>query len=670
MTTPAPSTDIRKTRTVRLRTAPAWLPEKWRKRTSRITLSFTPSAGERRLFRRRKMIPPSQWAEKNRVNTYGPLEGSRWDNTFMPHMRGIMDAHFFPSVRYTGNCKAPQTGSSAGAETLVGYIADMRPGPVLITYPDRDTTSKRSTDYLQPMFQKSPRLRPLMTGVADDMASLRIKLQVLLLYMGWAGSVTSLGNISAMYLFADEVDKWPKRAAKKEADTLDLFYERFRAFQYGGKCMLISTPSDREGYIWQYTVKTAQIVFVYCIPCPECGEYHRASHHYIDFAGERDPGKIERDDIARYVFPCCGFVGTDRARKRALNDGIWCALENVARDEDGQISLEHKKEDWQMPGRELFAYLKEEKPAKIAFHSPAIVSKLVPISEIAAAFLRGLSDPAKMHYFDNQIRAIAHVPYRQNRKEDIIRALKDDRPAGLVPGNNRVAALIAGVDTQKDSFKVVIRAFGWGLMQPSWKIMEGEVETFADLEKLIIHGEYRDSAGLYYPVHLAVIDTGGTSTETGYSRTTEVYNFARLHPGRIIAYKGASGRKNKPWAKTVIDHYPGTRVPIPGGLDLYVCDTHHYKDDLAGRLRRKKDAAGAFLLDGDTTEQYIHEMCAEYTDDRGMWQCPKNRANHFWDCEVMALVGADLRQLKYIPDPNGEAVSVAQKKEQKSEEGE
>ncbi len=244
--------------------------------------------------------------------------------------------------------------------------------------------------------------------------------------------------------------------------------------------MLISTPSDREGYIWQYTVKTAQVVFVYCIPCPECGEYHRASDHYIDFAEERDPEKIERDDIAHYVFPCCGFVGTDRARKRALNDGIWCALEDVARDEDGQISLEHKKEDWQMPGRELFTYLKAEKPAKIAFHSPAIVSKLVPISEIAAAFLRGLSDPAKMHYFDNQIRAVAHVPYRQNRKEDIIRALKDDRPAGLVPGNNRVAALIAGVDTQKDSFKVVIRAFGWGLMQPSWKIMEGEVETLAD----------------------------------------------------------------------------------------------------------------------------------------------------------------------------------------------
>ncbi len=619
MTSPAPSTDISKTRTIRLRTAPSWLPEKFRQRLERIRIIFKPSSGERRFFRRRKVVPPSSWAPGNRVVTYGPLQGSRWDNSFMPHMRGIMDASFFPSVRYIGNCKAPQTGSSAGAETMLGYIADMQPGPALITYPDRDTSSKRSTDYLQPMFTKSPRLRAMLTGTSDDLASLRIKLQTMLIYMGWAGSVTSLGNISARYLFGDEVDKWPRKASKKEANPLKLFYERFRAYKYGGKCWLISTPSDTEGPIWVYMTREAQVIFDYKIPCPECGRLHTMSDKHIKFGEERDPKAIEEQDLARYAFPCCGALVDDRGRIKALQHGVW-----------------HARED----GRELFAYLKAEKPRKICFHSPGWISPLVANSEIAAAFLRGLKDPEDMHYYDNQIKAIAHIPYRQNRKEETILALRDDRPEGLVPGNGVVCTLVAGIDTQDNSFFFSIRAFGWGLTQESWQIRHGEVDSFEALVEILFNHEYRDSAGLYYSVHTAVIDTGG-------HRASEVYDFCRRYPGRVLAYKGASGRKPNPKSSTVIDTYPGTKVRIPGGLVLWLCDTHHYKDLLAAKLRIKKDDPGAYHFHKDTTEDFARQMCAEYVDDRRLWQCPKNKANHYWDCSVMELVAADLMQLKY-----------------------
>jgi len=638
MTKPSPSTDIRTTKTIRLRTAPSWLPEKFRQRVERIRVSFKPSVGERRFFKQRKIEPPSVWAPKSRTVTYGPLSGSRWDNSFMPHMRGIMDASFFPTVRYIGNCKAPQSGSSAGMETMLGYIADLQPGPVLITYPDRDTASKRSTDYLQPMFQKSPRLRTLLTGSADDMASLRINLQTMLIYMGWAGSVTSLGNVSARYLVGEECDKWPVQAAKKEASTHKLFTERFRSYKYGGKCWWISTPTGPDGFIWQYMTKEAQVIFDYHVPCPECGEVHRMAFDYIKFGDERDPKKIEEGDIARYVFPCCGLVADDRLRIKALQQGHW--RERIT-GEDGSIAS----------GRELFDCLRQSKPRKICFHSPAWISPLVSHAEIAAAFLRGLKDPAAMHYYDNQIAAVAHTPYRQHRKQDVIRVLKDDRPAGLVPGGGRVAALVAGVDTQKGSFVFVIRAFGPGIKQPSWKIREGEVDSFAALEQVLFDDHYRDAAGLYYPVHLAVMDTGGgKGAEEGTSRTVEVYDFARLHPSRIMAYKGASGRKPKPRNKTIIDTYPGSSVPIPGGVELWVCDSHHYKDYLAGKLRVKGDDPGAFLLDGDTSEQYINEMCAEYLNERRMWVCPAGKPNHFWDCETMALIGADQLGLRYLPD--------------------
>jgi len=80
---------------------------------------------------------------------------------------------------------------------------------------------------------------------------------------------------------------------------------------------------------------------------------------------------------------------------------------------------------------------------------------------------------------------------------------------------------------------------------------------------------------------------------------------------------------------------------------LYICDTHHYKDQLATKLRLKPDNPGAYHLHMDTTEEFARQMCAEYVDDRRLWRCPNNKANHYWDCSVMELVAADLLQLKF-----------------------
>ncbi|WP_084457792.1 terminase gpA endonuclease subunit [Desulfocurvus vexinensis] len=40
-------------------------------------------------------------------------------------------------------------------------------------------------------------------------------------------------------------------------------------------------------------------------------------------------------------------------------------------------------------------------------------------------------------------------------------------------------------------------------------------------------------------------------------------------------------------------------------------------------------------------DDYAREMTAEYLDDKKLcWLCPEGKDNHFWDCEVMALVAA------------------------------
>ncbi len=624
MTAPSPSVDLSKTKVVRLRTAPTWLPEKYRKRSSRIRISFKPSAGEKKVFKKRKFIYPSVWAPKNRTVTYGPLAGSRWDNSFMPHFRGIMDASFFPSVRVIGNCKAPQTGSSAGVETILGYIADMQPGPAFVVYPDRDTSSKRSTDYLQPMFTKSPRLRQLLTGSSDDLAAMRINLQTMLIYMGWAGSVTSLGNISARYLVGDEIDKWPVQPSKKEARSMDLFFERYRSYKYGAKAWISSTPTVPSGAIWRYLSEEAQVVFDYRVKCPDCGKMELMDPKRIKGPeGERDPKKILEEKLAFYVCSHCGSQWDDRKRDKAIQSGVWFARE-------GNLGA----------GREINIYLSEMRPEKICFHSPAWISQLVSLSEILARFFRGLKDKKDMHYYDTQIKAEPYVDYETVREEDQILKLKDDRPAGLVPGMGLVAALAAGVDTQDDGFYFEIRAFGWGIEQESWQIRFGFVKTFEALAKILFEDAYRDAEGLYYPVHLAVQDAMG-------HKTSEVYDFSRAHPGRLQAYKGGAGRRATPHKFSTIDTYPGTNKIIPGGVRLVTCDTHYYKDDLASKLRINPDDPGAWHMHSEVTKEFAQHLCAEYADERGLWQCPKNKPNHYFDCSFMALVAADILQIKY-----------------------
>ncbi|WP_051309008.1 terminase gpA endonuclease subunit [Desulfogranum japonicum] len=628
-----PAVDIGKTQVVRLRTDLEWLPEKFRNRSSRVRIRFRSLAGERKVYRKRKRIPPSQWAPKNRRITYGPLEGSYYDSNFIPHMNGIIDTFVLPFIKQLGNCKVAQTGSSAGMETCLAYLADIDPGSALVVYPDRDTAGKRSNDYLAPVFKGSPRLRSLLTGVQDDVASFRIKLQTMLIYMGWAGSVTSMGNVSAKYLFLDETDKYPERASKKEAPTMELVLERVRAFKFGSKVWFNSTPSLPSGPIWVYLLN-ADAVFDFFPRCPDCGKRIYMESKHIRCNDEKDPQKILQEKLGRYICTVCGSEWDDRKRDKALQDGEWYARCKNWR------QLQEAGKPFTHDSRPRFEYLKAERPEKVCFHSPGWISPLVSLSELAAAMVKARSSKEETHTFANKYAAEAYYDYEVQRKEDQILALRDDRPEGLVPGDNQVATLVAGVDTQDDGFVYYINALGWGLEQTCWHISSGVAVTFQALAKILWEDEYKDSAGNIYPIALTIQDAMG-------HRTSEVYDFCLAHPGKIVPYKGASGRRANPFTVTNVDRYPGTNKPIPGGIRLYTCDTHHYKDMLAGKLAIKVLDPGGWRLHAAATEEYAKHLCVEYVDERGLWQQPRGKAQHYWDASFMSLVAADILRIKF-----------------------
>jgi hypothetical protein len=96
----------------------------------------------------------------------------------------------------------------------------------------------------------------------------------------------------------------------------------------------------------------------------------------------RDPEKVLNNELAYYECPACGSCWTNLKRDAAARFGRWVAME---KSRDGEKEIEGT-------GLELFEYLKKYNPRKIGFHIPSWVSPFVTLSEVAAAFLKGLKD--------------------------------------------------------------------------------------------------------------------------------------------------------------------------------------------------------------------------------------------------------------------------------------
>ena len=599
---------------------PKWIPPSFEDLEGfHYTLRF--SRGERNVLKKRRPIQPSRWVEKHRVLPRDAAIPGKWRNETTPYLTGIMDASFYPSVQVIIVCAPPQTGKSEFVNNCIGYATDRKPGNVLVIYPDELTAKENSKDRLQTMFLDSPRLRTYLTGNADDLSNYRIQLRHMRIYLGWANSAARLGNKPLPYVVEDEMDKYPETAGKKEASPDALAKKRTRTFTHMRKIWKISTPTIESGPITVALKEEAEVVFEYWVRCPECGAWQLMDFDQIKWPPDiRDHRKILSSKLARYHCKSCPAEWDDDTRNQAVRLGQW-------RDRDKGLSLDTC----------LAAY----NPRAIGFQYPSWIAPFVSLSEAASAFLKGLKDKTALKDFMNAHKAEPWVIKARERKEDRILKLRDDRPRGVVPGGGVVAALTAAVDTQdeKVGFWYEIRAWGYGLSQASWQIREGLVTTWEDLVRVLWEDKYLDADGKRYLVRLTLQDAMG-------NRTADVYDFCRMHRGRILATKGEQ-RMNQPYAYTNLEFYPGTNKPIPGGLKLLRLNTTHYKNTLSNKLDISPADPGAWHFHAETTAEWAMHMTAEYIDEKGNWACPSGRPNHGWDCSVLNLAAADVLGIRF-----------------------
>ncbi|MCK5617214.1 phage terminase large subunit family protein, partial [Candidatus Pacearchaeota archaeon] len=361
-------------------------------------------------------------------------------------------------------------------------------------------------------------------------------------------------------------------------------------------------------------------VWAYDVCCPKCNKSQRMNIEQLRWPEDKKIEEIENLKLGRYKCVHCGDIWDERKREKAIRAGSWVATK----------------------GQDL------ERPEKVGFHIPAWPVLDISLTEITVKWLKGQHDRAALIDFYNDVLAEPFEDSFSERDEDRILALKDDRPASLVPRGT--AALLIAIDTQQVGFYYEIRAFGYGIELESWQVRFGFVESSAALKRILYDTEYRDVDGNAFQIQVGFIDSGGTREKKAkHSRTWEVYEFCRLNP--IIKPIKGQQRQERTWKVFKVDTYPGTSKPIPGGLLRYDLNVTFYKDMLAAKLEIPPADPGAWHLHSDATDDYARQMCAEFRDERGLWQCPRSKANHFWDVSVYMLALADILDVKHWKKP-------------------
>ena len=592
---------------------PDYLPPEVRRRLAgkSYRLKRLPEAVRGRM-RTPEKIKVSEHAAQYRIMTEAPHDGP-WRHELAPHAVKIMDAYCLPWVReiwFSGPEQAAKTNTMLNC---MHWAIDVDPGDVYYLMPTENTADKIVGGKIIPMLKASRRLKKYVGEKEADTTLSRIRLSHgVTIRPAHANSASSMASFAAKHCFGDEVDKYPERTGR-EADPITLIKKRNRLYKGRYKRFFASTPA--ELFIWKGVLSCVQ-VWEYRHRCPSCERLFKPEYEGLVIPEGLTAADITPETEIAYTCSQCGVQLTELDRMQLLADPHWVCIK----------------------GRDV------PRPSRIGFHLRGFDSPDVPLHEIAAAHLAaeegGVTEKKALA---NGYEAVDYVHEQKDRQEDFILRLRDENlPRGIVPAGTSCLVVLA--DTQRTGFFYQVWAFGWGPDLPVTVIDHGfvmERRNLVDISQL----DYLDAEGKVYRAISGFIDSGGGTNpdRPKHSRTVEIYDFCRKYK----FFKPLKGRRTmeNPWNVKRIDFYPssvGKKIPIPGGLNLYTLNVTIYKDELDLKLQHEPGAKGAITFHSGVGKEFAKQLCAEYRDERGYWQCPKGKDNHHWDLCVYGLALAEI----------------------------
>lgn len=556
-----------------------------------------------KVFKPPEQLTVSEWADKYRVlDARTSAEPGPWRTARTPYLQGIMDAFTDPDIEEIIFVKPTQVGGTECLNNILGYVIAQDPSPTMIVYPTDKLAEFTSKNRIQPMIKLSPVLKERYQD--QDSKMLELQFDNMYVALSGANSPASLASRPIRYLFMDEVDKFPPSAGK-EADPRSLARERTKTFAHNKKIFQTSTPTRKNGPIWQEW-ENADDQKKYYVPCPHCGHQQTLRFKQIKWP-ETAKTPDEAQATACYECEQCQGIITDGHKPGMIRAGIW-------RSE------------------------KKHGTKKTAFHLNAIYSPWIRFGDVAYEFLKSKDFPELLMNFINSWLAEPWEQTEVKLNSDIVLERQSEYEEAMVP--NDALLLTAGVDVQKDHFCYTIRA--WGTTMTSWNIAHGIAETWDQIE-YIMNLPYHDKLGNAYQVNICAVDSG--------DRTDEVYDFCVYNQEWAVPVKGSSRPLLSRYTISTIDKTESKAF----GMRLYLVDGNQYKDMIAGRLNRP-NGPGSWMVYLGCDREYAEQICAEekVIEKKGgreveTWK-PKvtHAANHYLDAEVYAALAADLMHVRYL----------------------
>ncbi|WP_234197121.1 phage terminase large subunit family protein [Pseudacidovorax sp. NFM-22] len=511
------------------------------------------------------------WAEEHIILPKSGAQPGEFRFTRTPYARRVHQvlSPSHPSKRVVARV-ASQMFKTQTALNWIGSIMHRRPRNILALEPT-DTLVKRFSARVSIMIRLAKdgvlTSRVAAAKSRDSRNTVQAKdfLGDATLYMNTAGSAANLAEVSAPYIYVDEIDRL-ERNVDDEGDPVEL--AEARATQFGNDCKFFYTSSPSVvGFSKIDELHALGTQEEYHVPCPHCGELHPLLLERFRYRRDPDTGYMDR---AWFVCPACGADIEEHHKATLLPDEAaggtarWVA---TSRGDGETISF-----------------------TMSAFYMPVGAITWLSLARQYARAKERLArgDHEAMQVFYNTRLGLSY----QNTER--VSTAKDlmDRAEGyasrVLPDQALVATM--AVDTQANRLEVQIEAWGPGMEHwvLDYVVLSGspsvppttEGSVWQRLDELrrtpLMH------AGGGKPIYISAygIDSAGHNTQ-------DVYNYGSGRQAMGCTVLHGATRPNRP----VISSAP-SRVDIdwngkktPGGVELWQVGTDVAKDYLHNRMQ-------------------------------------------------------------------------------------
>ncbi|SDJ60893.1 phage terminase large subunit family protein [Pseudomonas indica] len=431
------------------------------------------------------------------------------------------------------------------------------------------------------------------------------------LYCTTAGSAANLAELSARYVYGDEIDRWDVNV-DSEGDPIELAETRGTTFGRKAKFYFSSSPTikgaSRIADLYEISDQRR-----YFVPCPHCGEKQVLELENLQW----------NEDFSRVDYLCanpeCGALIEEHHKTDMLAAGEWRATAAG----DGETAGFHLNALYSPLGWLSWASLAKQ------------------YTQAKRALDRGDAEPMQVFY--NTRLALVWDSAQEQTKASELKARAEDYRLGEVPAGALI--LTAAVDVQHNRLEMLVLGWGEGLERwvVDFQVIPGDPadERTWNLLDERLKRSYRHASGVSLAICATAIDSGGHHTD-------EVYQFTRLRRWRgVIAVKGAS----KPGRPVLAQRPSKVDVTRLGktekqGAELWMVGTDTSKDWIYNRYPYR-EGPGALHFSADLPDDFYEQAVVERKltvyvkgHKRVVWVKGKAERNEALDLLVYNLAAA------------------------------